>query len=376
MKVLHLCSAYIQSNLYEELIEALDKTGISQVVYIPTKSKQNYNKRILKNLNNTAFTQSKIFNDLDRFLYYRKINKLLADIKIKINLNIIDIIHAHTLFSMGGIALKLKKEKNIDYIVAVRNTDINIFFKYIFYLKDMGIQIMKESKRIILLSPAYRDYILEEIIPGNLQDTIMKKSMVVPNGINPLFLKNKYNRPELGNKKNIKLIYVGEFTKNKNIEISVKVARKLKDMGYNVNFTIVGGGGNNESKVKRLAKTNEDIIEIHELTEEREKLLNIYRKSNIFIMPSFRETFGLVYIEAMSQGLPIIYSKGQGIDGYFKDGTVGYSVNPKDIDDIVKKIEMIINNYSKISKNSYDLVEKFSWENIARIYYNIYMSTQ
>ncbi len=376
MKVLHLCSAYIQSNLYEELIEALDKTGISQVVYIPTKSKQNYNKRILKNLNNTAFTQSKIFNDLDRFLYYRKINKLLADIKIKINLNIIDIIHAHTLFSMGGIALKLKKEKNIDYIVAVRNTDINIFFKYIFYLKDMGIQIMKESKRIILLSPAYRDYILEEIIPGNLQDTIMKKSMVVPNGINPLFLKNKYNRPELGNKKNIKLIYVGEFTKNKNIEISVKVARKLKDMGYNVNFTIVGGGGNNESKVKRLAKTNEDIIEIHELTEEREKLLNIYRKSNIFIMPSFRETFGLVYIEAMSQGLPIIYSKGQGIDGYFKDGTVGYSVNPKDINDIVKKIEIIINNYSKISKNSYDLVEKFSWENIARIYYNIYASTQ
>ena len=75
-------------------------------------------------------------------------------------------------------------------------------------------------------------------------------------------------------------------------------------------------------------------------------------------MPSFHETFGLVYIEAMSQGLPIIYTKGEGIDGYFKEATVGYSVNPKDVKNIVKKIEMIIHNYNKISK----------------IYHNIYTS--
>jgi len=378
IKVLHLCSAYILSNLYRELIEALDKIGISQVVYIPTKIKQNGNngnKRILKNLNNTVFVQSKIFNDLDRFLYYRKINKLLADIKTKIDLDLISIMHAHTLFSMGGIALKLKIEKNIDYIVAVRNTDVNLFFKYIFYLKEMGIQIMKESKKIIFLSPVYRDYILEEIIPSNLQDTIMKKSMIIPNGINPLFLKNKHNRSKLGNKKNIKLIYVGEFTKNKNIDTSIKVARKLKDLGYNVSFIIVGGGGNNEYKVKKLAKANNDIVEIYGHIEERKKLLNIYRKSNIFIMPSQNETFGLVYGEAMSQGLPVIYSKGQGIDGYFKDGTVGYSVNPKDINNIVKKTEMILGNYNNISKNCYDLVENFSWERVAQTYNHIYTSS-
>ena len=55
-------------------------------------------------------------------------------------------------------------------------------------------------------------------------------------------------------------------------------------------------------------------------------------------MPSFPETFGLVYVEAMSQGLPIIYTKGQGIDGYFEDGKVGYPVNTKDSNDIVKKL--------------------------------------
>ena len=375
IKVLHLCSAYILSDLYKELIESLDELNINQTIYIPIKRKQDYNKRILNNLNNTIFIYSKVFNNVDRIFYTRKINKILYDIKNKINFDNFNLIHAHTLFSMGGIALKLKKEKNIDYVVAVRNTDVNLFFKYIFYLRGIGIQIMKESKKIIFLSPVYRDYILEKSIPGNLQDIIMKKSMVVPNGINPFFLKNKYNRPELGNKNDIKLIYVGEFTKNKNIEISIKVARKLKDLGYNISFIIVGGGGNNEYNIKKLARINKDIVEICDRIKERKKMLNMYRKSNIFIMPSQNETFGLVYGEAMSQGLPVIYSKGQGIDGYFKDGTVGYSVNPKDINDIVKKIEMILGNYNNISKNSYDLVEKFSWERIAQTYNHIYTSS-
>lgn len=375
IKVLHLCSAYIQSNLYRELTEALDKTGISQVVYIPIKRKEDDNKKNLKNTKNVALIYSKIFNDFDRFLYFRKINKLLADIKTKLDFDLINIVHAHTLFSMGGIALKLKREKNIDYIVTVRNTDVNIFFKYLFYLRGIGIQIMRESKKVIFLSPAYRKYILDKIVPDHLRESIKKKSVVVPNGINSFFLKNKYNRPELGNKNDIKLIYVGEFTKNKNIEISIKLARKLKDLGYNISFFIVGGGGNNEYNIKKLARINKDIVEICERIKERKKLLNVYRKSNIFIMPSQNETFGLVYGEAMSQGLPVIYSKGQGIDGYFKDGKVGYSVNPKDINDSLKKIEMILGNYNNISKNCYDLVENFSWERIAQTYNHIYTSS-
>jgi len=375
IKVLHLCSAYNQNNLYRELIDVLGKTGISQDVYIPVKRKKDENKNILKNISNTTFIYSKIFNDLDRFLYYRKINKLLIDIETKLDLDLINIVHAHTLFSMGGIALKLKREKNIDYIVAVRNTDVNIFFKYLFYLRGIGIQILSESKKVIFLSPAYRNYVLEKIVPDYLRESIEIKSVVVPNGINPFFLENKFTKKKTENKKNIKLLYVGEFTKNKNIEISIEAARKLKKLGYNVNFNIVGSRGNNEYKIKRLAKANEDIVGIHERIEEREKLLNVYRKSNIFIMPSRNETFGLVYGEAMSQGLPVIYSKGQGIDGYFKDGRVGYSVNPNDANDIVKKIEMILGNYNNISKNCYDLVEKFSWERIAQTYNHIYTSS-
>jgi L-malate glycosyltransferase len=81
-----------------------------------------------------------------------------------------------------------------------------------------------------------------------------------------------------------------------------------------------------------------------------------------------------VYIEALSQGLPIIYSKGQGVDGYFSDGEVGYACNPDDLNSIVGCAEKIIKNYSVISKNCFKSLNQFKWQNICRDYEDIYRS--
>ena len=374
MNILHLSPDYPHTKSYGELVRSFDKININQLVYIPIKKKEDYNKNIVNDLVNANFVYSKVFNNIDRLFYNRKINKILSDIENKIDFKKIDLVHAHSLFSMGGIALKLKKEKNIDYIVTVQNTDVNLFFKYMFHIKKIGINVMKEAKKIVFNSPAYKEFVINKYIPNQLKEYINQKSIIIPFGINPYWLQNKFNKPKLKIIKKINLIYIGEFTKNKNVHISIKVARRLKELGFEVKFVIVGGNGEYEYKIRNLAKKNKDIIDIHERIEEREKLLNMYQKSDIFIMPSHYETFGLVYIEAMSQGLPIIYTKGEGIDGYFKDGTIGYSVNPQDINDIIEKIEMIIHNYNKISENCYNLVDDFSWEKIAKTYYSIYKS--
>ena len=65
-------------------------------------------------------------------------------------------------------------------------------------------------------------------------------------------------------------------------------------------------------------------------------------------MPSYTESFGLVYAEAMSQKLPVIYSKGQGFDGQFEEGLVGYHVSPYDVKDIANGILKALENDSAI----------------------------
>jgi glycosyltransferase involved in cell wall biosynthesis len=104
----------------------------------------------------------------------------------------------------------------------------------------------------------------------------------------------------------------------------------------------------------------------------KEDVLNVFRQSDIFILPSFKESFGLVYAEALSQALPVVYSQNQGFDNQFKDGFVGYSVNPKNALDISEKITMIIDNYKSISSRCIIASDTFSWEIISKKYMEIY----
>ena len=89
-------------------------------------------------------------------------------------------------------------------------------------------------------------------------------------------------------------------------------------------------------------------------------------------MPSHTETFGLTYAEAMTQGLPVIYTRGQGFDGQFSEGTVGYSVNSCDAAELAENIVKICEHYPELSKNCVQSVQRFQWDKIVQEYLRIY----
>ncbi len=67
----------------------------------------------------------------------------------------------------------------IPYIVAVRDTDVNVFFKRMVHLRSLGVDILKRS-RIIFLSISYRDLILEKYVPEDLKEKVFSKSRIIP----------------------------------------------------------------------------------------------------------------------------------------------------------------------------------------------------
>jgi glycosyltransferase involved in cell wall biosynthesis len=79
-------------------------------------------------------------------------------------------------------------------------------------------------------------------------------------------------------------------------------------------------------------------------------------------------------VEAMSQGLPVIYSKGQGFDCQFDEGLVGYHVDAYDAQSVADGIEKVIKNFGTISKNTISSARIFNWQEITNRYAKIYSS--
>lgn len=363
MKVLQIANGFLDSKLYRNLFENIELLGAENYVYVPI----NINK-IFKDTQRENIIISKCFSNIDRFLFFTKQKKMFRDVTQKLEINKFDVIHSHTLFSGGYLAYQLNKKYNIPYIVSIRNTDLNIFFKYMIHLRSTGVNILLNAARVVFLSPVYRERLINNYVPENLKEEILNKSVVIPNGIDDFWLNNKYYRETSPEGKKIKLIFVGSITQNKGIDVSVKVCELLIEEGYDIELTMIGKV--ERKAYKKMIESNKFIRHID--YSPKEVIIEHMRKADIFLMPSKHETFGLVYAEAMSQGLPVIYTEGEGFDGQFPEGEVGYHVRSNDPNDAVLKIKCILNNYEMISKKCTEKIDLYDWSRIAQNYQIIY----
>ena len=368
--VLHICSGFSKSRLYSELVFELANCGIKQTIYIPIRSEIEKEKNNLSFLDNVRIIYSPILSFKHRIFYFLKVAKVCSDIEKHVDLNTIDFIHAHFLFSDGGVAYNLKLKFNIPYIVAIRNTDINLFFKYLYYLRSSGIQIIRSSISLIYITPAYQDLLKKKYLTKNLTKNTIN-SQVIPNGLSSIWFDGT-SPFYVKNLDPLKLLYVGDFSTNKNVIFLLNVIKKFSHKKQ-VELTLAGGGGEDHGRIlKLLNRKGFNFASYIGRVEGIPAMKQLYSQHHIFIMISKLETFGLVYLEAMSQGLPVIHTARQGIDGYFKNSTFAIPVNPNSESEIFIAIEKIINNYEEASRDARKASKSFLWSNIANMYLKIY----
>lgn len=365
MKILHINSYYNGSKFYKNLYDFQVNSGLDISVFLPVSSVIDNDKEY-----GSYTTISKNHNKYDRFFFQLKQSKIYRDIVNSYDIKKISIIHAHSLFTNGYIAMKLKKNFGIPYVVAVRNTDVNTFFKKMIHLRWIGFKILDNANQVVFLSESYKNEVLEKYVPNNKKAEINEKISVIPNGIDDFWFENICDEKDELQSSNLKLLQIGDIDKNKNIETTVKAVELLIEKGYRVKLDVVG-----KIKDRTVFDKIKDLEFVNYLgTKSKEELLEIYRSNDIFILPSINETFGLVYAEAMSQGLPIIYSKGQGFDGQFEDGEIGYSVNPLDADEIADRVFKIKDSLAVCKGNIINSSKKFQWEVVNNDYNRIYNS--
>lgn len=370
-KVLHVCSDFTRQRLYAQLVSHLADAGVLQEVYVPVRTKGDTEWQPPR-MSEVTFHIRHVLRRSHRLLFRAKVRRVYSDLSAQVRLREIGMTHAHFLYSDGAVALRLKKRLGIPYVVAVRNTDVNFFARYRPDLRWLRNEILREASRVVFVTPSYRPRLLRRLNDA-LRAGVEAATSVVPNGIGSRWLRlpSPPSRAEGGP---LRLLYVGDFSRNKNLP-GLLAGAALVARDRPTRLTLVGGGGDGEAAVlAALASGQFPFAEHVGRIDDPDALRKVYGAHDIFVMPSFTETFGVGYIEALSQGLPIIHSEGQGVDGYFDPGTVSESVDPGAPEDIAAKIHTLAGRLPEIRRECIEQAKRFEWTRVAAAYRDIYLS--
>jgi glycosyltransferase involved in cell wall biosynthesis len=356
--------------------KALAKLGynviaIATINWIPIFSRfQKYKQTFMKNINNKSKKQTidgvtviykkvlsfsnLLYNskiNINGFCYYLGIKRLFKRIN---KLEDITLIDAHTFKVEGYVAYRLKKKyPNIITTVTLHGTSFERNYKTINGKKQIC-KILKNMDYSICVS----DKIKNEVVKLNITNT-----KLIYNGINQYELLNSKRHK-------FSIITVGNLVKLKNIDIVINAVSKICKKYKEIKLTIAGDGVEKDKLIKLVNDLNisdKILFKGRISNKEVRKLMN---ESEIFILPSKPEGFGIVYIEAMQSGCITIGTKGEGIDGMIQNNKNGFLVNPN-INEIYELINNIYEgkfNIDKIINNGIETTKKLTWENNAEEY--------
>lgn len=367
MRLLHISNDFAGSKVHSNLARHLDALGMEQIIYCPTRRASDDGKNSFAS-QNISFVYSFCIKPWYKFVYHYKCRQLYKDLKRHVSLQHCDVIHAATLFSDGALAYKAHRKYGIPYCIAVRNTDLNTFIRLAWHAYPLGRKILKHADRIFFISAGIKQQFEHSRFIKPILNDVKDKFVIQPNGIDAYWLQHiRHER-----KHSHDLLYIGDFSDNKNVCRLIEAVAEIRndEKFKDTTLTIVGGGKEDNSKTTNLISKHSDFVRYLGPIYDKPTLAKVMAECSLFAMPSIHETFGLVYLEALSQNLPVIYTLGQGIDGMF-DSSVGIEVNPKSVEEIKSAIISILRNSSNYHNNNVDF-SKFDWKNIAQNYLNHY----
>lgn len=357
MIIYNFCVNYGNNRFYSSFFKHFSSEH-DITVYAPVRTQSQLDNCLKWNHSSVNLYTSKLFRNIDRIFQISKTNKYFSFVDNHTFINSKNLLlHAHSIFSDGSAVYKLHKKYGKNYIITVRNTDINIFWRYFIWRRKLGLKILCSSKLVIVPSHSYSKK-LKRLFPF-----IKDKLVVIPNGVDNIFYTKRIFFKEI-NIVCVKLVYIGQLNSNKRILRLINIVKSLS----NIKLEIYGYG----ILKKKVLETCENITNCNYMGVLNcvEEKVSIIDNSDIVILPSSTELFGITLAEGIVRGKPIIGIAGEGLDGYFDNFPVGVFMSRLSLHDLKNAIQNIIYNLVYYRSNCLKAKDHFKWENIISKYIN------
>ena len=270
-----------------------------------------------------------------------------------------DIIHAQHLWVTPFAALK----SGIPYVITVHGTDLMGFKKDKRYHK-YALEGAKNAAKIITIS--------RQVHNDTLKIYKLPKAKLVmnPNGFDDeMFRPKNISKKDISEKFGLDVIpqklvsFVGKFTEFKGIDVLIKAARKVTDAIPEVVFALAGDG-QLMAEMKQL-KTDLQLENVYFLGHQnQEDVADLYSAADISVVPSRIEPFGLVAIEALGCGTPVVATNAGGLPDFINN-EVGRLIQMEDVDALANAIIEELKNNTKLTKGKYAreyAVKNYAWK--------------
>ncbi len=265
-----------------------------------------------------------------------------------------DIIHAHDWMTFLA-AIRAKRATGKPLVVHVHSVEYDrragAVDQSIFEIEKLG---MQAADHVIAVSHYTRNLILEQygIDPG--------KVSVVHNAVSRRQVNSVYHVPHTRHKKTV--LFLGRITAQKGPEYFIEAAARVLEKTKDVTFVMAGSGDMLPRMVERAGELRigqhfhfTGFLQGHDV--ER-----MYAMSDLYVMPSVSEPFGLSPLEAMIYDVPVLLSKQAGVNEILPDAL---TVNFWDVEDIAGKILAIL-KYPALSRellrNGRKALQSIRWE--------------
>ncbi|MEK6647281.1 MAG: glycosyltransferase family 4 protein [Candidatus Firestonebacteria bacterium] len=252
--------------------------------------------------------------------------------------------------------------KKIPLVITWQEIWESYWYGYLGYFKGHIARCIE--KMVIKLAPniiAHTRRIKNELIRCGAGENSIR---IIPDGIDINFIDKAPPKKE-----NIDLLFAGRLIKDKNVDILIEAVSRLKNDFGNLKCVIIGDGPEKNNLVRLADKLYLNSNVIFKGFLQYQEVISYMKSASIFVFPSTREGFGIVAIEAMACGLPVITIQHpmNASRELIKDGKNGFLSNLSP-EDLASKIFVLLSNnelrntLSSTAKNS---ISEYDWNAIA-----------
>lgn len=221
-------------------------------------------------------------------------------------------------------------------------------------------KVVKNCKKIIAVSNDNKEKI------EDIYKQYKEKIVIVPNGYNPnMFYRENCSKEELLKFFNIKkkydkiVCFAGRLSENKGVDILLKSAKIYNKENI---LTLIAGFGKEYYKLKKLQEELQLKNVVFLGDQSHENLRKIYNASDVCVVPSREEAFGLVALESIACGTPVIATR-QGGMTHFVTNEVGILIDRENEKQLAKEVEKILNRKVIFDK---EVLQKYAIENYSQ----------